>query len=67
MQDSIGFSELKKAEEGFSADEEDMIKTNKFKTKVEELQLRIKINATALGYSNYIYYSIPSAIVLSLH
>ena len=31
----MGFSELKIAEEGFSADEEDTKQTNKIKTKVE--------------------------------
>ena len=35
MQDSIGFSELKIAEDGFSPDKEDTKKTKKFKTKVE--------------------------------
>ena len=34
MQNSIGFSELKIADEGLSADKEDTVKTNKFKTKI---------------------------------
>ena len=31
---TIGFSELKIADEGLSADKEDTVKTNKFKTKI---------------------------------
>ena len=43
MQDSIGFSELKIAQDGFSSDKLDTKKTNKFKTKVEDCNRGLKL------------------------